>query len=300
MDLEYPKRARPEPLLAAWIKWTMDFWETMAQMGPGLSGSGASGGASAQGGAGVEDSWPSVLKLWQAFFSLLTEPGTVDAVFKEIQAPSEVVSKMAQAGWGGYFHLYQQWLEGIQGEGKATEPYGFENLDQDIFKICTEIYETDFRQLLNMPQVGLTRLSQEGINRAMDRFGQFQAAMAEFVYLLFLPLKKSLRAMQREVKNAEAGKPAEDFKEHYRKWLKLLEGQYMTLFKSPEYTRTMSHTLNTLEDFAQAKQELLAEALAALGVPTRRDMDELYREIYLLKKQVKDLSKRVSRLDPAT
>ncbi len=27
-----------EPLLAAWIKWTMDFWDTMAQMGPGLAG----------------------------------------------------------------------------------------------------------------------------------------------------------------------------------------------------------------------------------------------------------------------
>ena len=27
-----------EPLLAAWIKWTMDFWETMAQMGPGPAG----------------------------------------------------------------------------------------------------------------------------------------------------------------------------------------------------------------------------------------------------------------------
>jgi class III poly(R)-hydroxyalkanoic acid synthase PhaE subunit len=300
MDLEYPKRARPEPLLAAWIKWTMDFWETMAQMGPGLSGSGASGGASSQADASVEDSCPSVLKLWQAFFSLLTEPGTVDAVFKEIQAPSEVVLKMAQAGWGGYFHLYQQWLEGVQAEGKAAEPYGFENLDQDIFKICTEIYESDFRQLLNMPQVGLTRLSQEGINRAMDRFAQFQAAMAEFVYLLYLPLKKSLRAMPQDVNNGEAGKAGEDFKDYYKKWLKLLEGYYMTLFKSPEYTRTMSHTLEALEDFALAKQELLAEALAALAVPTRRDMDELYREIYLLKKQVKDLSKKVSRLQPAT
>ena len=34
MDNHSPTNA-PEPLLAAWIKWTMDFWESMAHMGPG-------------------------------------------------------------------------------------------------------------------------------------------------------------------------------------------------------------------------------------------------------------------------
>ena len=90
----------------------------------------------------------------------------------------------------------------------------------------------------------------------------------------------------------------EEFKDYYRRWLKVLEGHYMTLFKSPEYTRTMSHTLNALEDFTLAKQELLAEALEALPIPTHRDMDELYREVYLLKKQVKDLSKKMAGLAP--
>jgi polyhydroxyalkanoate synthase subunit PhaE len=296
MDLEHHQRALPEPLLAAWIKWTMDFWETMAHMGPGVTPARASAEALT---TDLEDSWPSALKLWQAFFSLLSEPGTVDAVFKEIHPPSEVVLKMAQAGWGGYFHLYQQWLEGGQRDGKSPETYGFENLDQDIFKICTEIYESDFRQLLNMPQVGLIRLPPDAINRAMDRFAQFQGAMAEFVYLLYLPLKKSLRAMQPGAKNGEVIRPGEDFKDYYKKWLKLLEGHYMTLFKSPEFTRTMSHTLNALVDFSRAKQELLAEALEALSVPTHRDMDELYREIYLLKKQVKELSKKVGQFIPA-
>ena len=36
----------------------------------------------------------------------------------------------------------------------------------------------------------------------MDKFGQFQAAMAEFIYLLYLPLKKSLR-------DDEAGGPGD-------------------------------------------------------------------------------------------
>ncbi len=61
----------------------------------------------------------------------------------------------------------------------------------------------------------------------------------------------------------------------------------MTLFQSAEYIRTLTHTLHALEDFTTAKQELLSEAMAALGLPTRREMDELYREMYLLKKSMK-------------
>jgi hypothetical protein len=241
-----------------------------------------------------EDFWQSALKMWQAFFSLLSEPETVAAVFRGINPPSETILKMAQAGWTGYFYLHQQWLEGRAGTEESSVAYGFENLDQDIFKICSEVYEKDFLQLLNLPQAGLTRLSQERTNRARDRFGQFQAAMAEFVYLLYLPMKKSLR----EIKPQETGEPPEEFKDYYRRWLKVLEGHYMTLFKSPEYTRTLSHTLDALEDFTLAKQELLADSLEGLPIPSQRDMDELYREIYLLKRQVKDLSKQLAKLAP--
>jgi polyhydroxyalkanoate synthase subunit PhaE len=254
----------------------------MAHMGPG------GGGAE----AGAADSCLAALSLWEAYFSLMSEPGTVAAVFEGIKAPSEIILKMAQAGWSGYSHLHKQWLAGLDPESSPSEPCGFENLDQEIFKICTETYEKDFRELLNMPQ--MTRLTQAGVNRAMDKFGQFQAAMAEFIYLLFLPLKKSLRDM-REVLE-QGAQPPEDFKDYYRRWLRVLEGHYMTLFKSPECTRTMSHTLNALEDFNQAKEEIVSAALAALPIPTHREMAELYREIYLLKKQVKSLSKKMAAL----
>lgn len=285
--------AASESLLAAWIKWTMDFWQAMAEMGPGLAGPGQ-GGKDAAMDASEGDSWLAALKLWQAFFSLMTDPGTVAAVFKGIKAPSEIILKMAQAGWEGYFHLHQQWLEGWQGDGAHAATMHYENLDQDIFKICNEIYESDFNQLLNLPHLRLTCLSQEGVNQAMDKFNQFQAAMAEFIYLVYLPVKKSLRAMGGARENG-ADWPPEDFREYYKGWLKILEGYYMTLFQSREYTGTLSHALNALEDFFTAKQKLINDAMVALGLPTRRDLDEVYREMYLVKKSMKEMAKKIDR-----
>jgi polyhydroxyalkanoate synthase subunit PhaE len=281
-----------EPLLAAWIKWTMDFWETMAHMGPGPAGAGRETAVSA-------DPWLASLNLWQAFFSLLTEPGTVAAVFQGIQAPSKIILRMAQAGWGGYFYLHQQWLAGWQGGGSAAGEDAYATLDQDIFKACNEIFEQDFHRILNLPHLFLTGLPQERVNRATEKFNQFQAAMAEFIYLLYLPVKKSLRAMRGVGGAGRQENPPEDFKDYYKGWLKILEGHYMTLFQSGEYTRTLTHTLHALEDFTAAKQELMAEALGALGLPTPKDMDDLYREIYLLKKSTKELAKGIGRTEPS-
>ena len=288
-----------EPLLAAWIQWTMDFWDTMAHMGPGLVGADRCAGQAPGKTAVLGDPWQASLNLWQAFFSLLTEAGTVAAVFQGIQAPSKIILRMAQAGWGGYFYLHQQWLEGWQEGGSPVGNPAYENLDQDIFRACNEIFEHDFRQVLNLPHLGLTGLPQERVNRATEKFNQFQAAMAEFIYLLYLPVKKSLRVMGAEWVDGGTAKPPEDFKEYYKRWLKILEGHYMTLFQSAEYIRTLTHTLHALEDFTLAKQELLSGAMAALGLPTRREMDDLYREIYLLKKSVKGLAQKIDRTEPS-
>ena len=291
MTEELSRKNEAEPLLAAWIKWTMDFWESTAQMGPGLAGlSGLEGGRRET--AQPPESWLSSLKLWQAFFSLLTEPGTVAAMFQGIRAPSEIIVKMAQAGLGAYLQLHRQWLAAWQGEAVPSGAGELESLDQDIFKICSEIFEGDFRQLLSLPHLRLTCLSPQCLNRATDKFSQFHAAMAEFIYLLFLPVKKSLRAMVSD-QGAGAAGPPEDFKEYYLGWLKILEGHYMTLLQSGEYIRSMNHALNALEDFTVAKQELLTEAIEALALPTRRDLDALYREIYLLRKSTKLLARQL-------
>jgi polyhydroxyalkanoate synthesis regulator phasin len=75
-------------------------------------------------------------------------------------------------------------------------------------------------------------------------------------------------------------------------WLKILEGHYMNLFKSKEYTDALHRTLNKLEDFLIAKNEAMRDFLQLLPVVTQKDMDEMYKEFHLLKKRVKALEKK--------
>jgi polyhydroxyalkanoate synthesis regulator phasin len=75
-------------------------------------------------------------------------------------------------------------------------------------------------------------------------------------------------------------------------WIKILEGHYMTLFQSPEYVNILGNTLVSMSDFTAAKNEVIEDMLNMFPIPKQKDMDELYREIYLLKKRIKALEKK--------
>jgi hypothetical protein len=292
MEQDQQRKADSQPLLATWIKWTMDYWDSLAHMGPGHAAALSEDAAA----PGEMVSWQPVIQMWEAFFSLLSQPQTVNALFQGIQPPSEIVLQLAQTGWGAYFHLHRQWLEYLVHGEPDAEDFSFDHLDQEVFKAWAETHERDFQVFLKSFQTGLTPFSQEKKNRLLVRFNQRRAAMGEFISLFHLPIKESLLAMRDRLAGlSHEGKLSEeDFKEHYRVWVKTLEGFYMTLFKSPEYQKAMNHVLMTLEDFTLAKQDLVADALKDLPIPTLQEMDEIYREIYLLKKQVKALTKQLA------
>ena len=44
---------------------------------------------------------------------------------------------------------------------------------------------------------------------------------------------------------------------------------------------------------------VLTELLEFLPIPTNKEMDELYRDLYTLKKQVKESAKKISKLESA-
>jgi hypothetical protein len=120
--------------------------------------------------------------------------------------------------------------------------------------------------------------------------------MGEFFRLLNLPVTKSYSVMQEKLREmGDAGELPDDPKAYYQMWIKILEGHYMTLFQSPGYLKTLGDVLSALSDFSSVKNELMQDFLNTLPVSTHKDMDDLYKEIYLLKKRIKTLEKKSSR-----
>ena len=177
--------------------------------------------------------------------------------------------------------------------GESVDAYQFEDLDENIFRVWTDIYENEFRQFFRIPQLGLTRVYQERVNHVVDHYNIFQASLAEFLRLLGMPLSRSLRVMQEKIGEiAENGTLPDDSRDYYQMWIKILEGHYMTLFQTPEYVETLSRTVNALADYSNYKDAFLEDMLSVLPVANRTEMDDLAQDVYELKKRLRMFERR--------
>ena len=294
MNEKQEEKEGPQVLLSAWMKTANDLWGSMFRVWTDAAGKFQPHEASKKGTTGhAHASIDTAMKTWQAISSAMSEPEVIDSMFKGTGAMPEMLMKIAQTGLAGFLQLQQKWFERAGRIGKSAEAYTFEDLDENAFQAWAEIYEKEFKQFFNIPQLGLTRFYQEKMNRAMDRYNLFQAAITEFLRLLYLPVTKSISVLQAKLGElAEAGKLPEDSKVYYQMWIKILEGHYMTLFQSPEYVNILKKTLDTMSDFSAAKNDLMEDMLNMFPIPKQKEMDELYREIYLLKKRIKGLEKK--------
>jgi hypothetical protein len=69
-------------------------------------------------------------------------------------------------------------------------------------------------------------------------------------------------------------------------WIKILEGHYMTLLKSPGYLDSLGSIIIAAGNYTVARQEVLGGLLKTLQIPTYKDLDELGKDLYRLKKKV--------------
>ncbi len=282
----------PESLISFWMKSATDFWGSTYRMWSDVTEPFQPEGVKKQ-----FQRLESVPKMWQSFFSTLSVPESVNALFKGMDVLPEVVLRTLQSGWVGYSALQKEWLEKASRMGKQSEAYKFEDIDKDLFNAWAEVYENELRQFLNFPQIGLTRFYQERIGQTLDRLNLFEISLSEFMKLLYLPMEKSAKAMSEKLEEVtKNGELSGDFNEYYGEWIKMLEGHYMVLFRSTEYIKGLNNVLEGGENYLSARNHLMEDILQFFPIATDKDMDELCKEVYLLKKEVKKLSKKVAGL----
>lgn len=233
------------------------------------------------------------LNLLKSFSRMMSEPESASSISNSLSSLPEILLKMAKLGFDTAMQIQNHLVDKANKIGKRTEAYKFENLDQEVFKAFNEIYEKELRQYFKIPPLGLTRFYQERFNEMLDKYNIFETVLAEFLAVLYLPLEKSFKVFQEKLKQmAEEGNLPKEAKESYNIWIKILEGHYISLFRSKEYTDTLHRTLNTLEDFIIVRNRMLEDYLQLLPIVTQKEMEELYKEFYVLKKRVKELEKQ--------
>lgn len=295
MDHQDKEAGNPGSMFADLMKSASDFWLSAAKNWVPASPDIAKSSSALPGGdlAKMQEGWQALLSIWQTSASALSSPQTLETIFKGAAASPETVMRMLRTTWDGYSQVYQLWLKKAGKLGQPEIAQTLEGLETGTFKEWTAFYEKELQPFFRAPQVGLTRLYQERANTALDKFNAMQAAVGEFVNHLNAPVERSVKIIHEKIEEqAREGKLSENFKDYYNAWIKILEGDYMTLYKSPDYIDSMGRALRAVQEYKIARDNVLVDLLQSLPIPTNKDMDELYREFHVLKKTVKEMAKK--------
>ncbi len=292
------QQAPPNPLdfFNDWLKMAFSAWSEM----PGMTGFDTStteeraSRPDATPGATFKayKTWETAQKVIQSLIESASDPDSLSDSIHGMEAVPELIGTIGQQFWDGFLAMQGKLLERAAKVGQQTQAYSFDDIDPSFFRTFREIYETEIQKLLQAPTLGLTRFYQERYNRFIDKYNIYQASLGELLYMFYLPLEKSAMVMQDKLEElAESGELHDDTKAYYNMWVQILEGHYMNLLKSSEYTQVLSNTIESLVAYKKAREDFLCDVLQSLPVPTYREMDALYKDIYNLKKQVKALTK---------
>jgi polyhydroxyalkanoate synthase subunit PhaE len=125
-----------------------------------------------------------------------------------------------------------------------------------------------------------------------DRVAIFNIKNAEMQYMVYQQGNKVMDKLIENITNkVENGTEINSMTALYQEWLNISDKVYVELFESDDYSKLMAE-VSALQLKLRKEMDLQAEKmLAGYPVATRSEMDELYKVIYDLKKEVRQLEK---------
>jgi polyhydroxyalkanoate synthesis regulator phasin len=294
MENIFEKSIDSERIISGWIENASRIWESLVQKGPVESDMSSSDENKTR---TAYKAWEPALKTWNDFVATINKKDMIENIVEGNRNGSENFHRLLKSGLDGYSFFQKRWFESIKNISSIFNSHkasGFGGTE--MFDIFADIYNKEFSKFFSVPPLGLSREYQAKLQQVIDKSNIFHVKLMEFLYFLYIPFEKSFKVVQDSLAEmADEGSLPEDSKAYYQMWLKQLENHYMTLFKSTEYRAALGKVIDAMSDFMSARQQIIQDTFKAFGVPVEQDLDELYKDIYTLKKRIRELEREAKK-----
>jgi class III poly(R)-hydroxyalkanoic acid synthase PhaE subunit len=255
------------------------------------------------------------LRAWKAIASKIETGGDWDAVLLNftdtlrqqlLQLPQEMQKAFQDSSelwrlyceqWKGFVQPWTEslrrapWHVGQASTGNGSALIEFTNLYWDA-------YERTFGRLLESPSLGHTREMNEDLLKGFDAWLDYRRASFEYqVTLGETWIHAFEEIMRRLVTQAEKGQPVPGVRKLLFLWVEVVDHTFTKVFRSEEYIRLQGQLVNAATAYRLREREIVDAFLKASHLPSRSELDEGYRRIYELRKEVKELRKAVQAIN---
>ncbi|MFH1229877.1 MAG: poly(R)-hydroxyalkanoic acid synthase subunit PhaE [Planctomycetota bacterium] len=153
-------------------------------------------------------------------------------------------------------------------------------------------YESAFGKFIKMPMIGPSRQVLDKIHKSIDSFIKYCGAIVDFSLVLYSPGKESIEELSKKASYILKGEISQEkYKEFYEMLIKTFEDRFYQLFKTPAFSEVLKTTLEASMEFRKDHFAVVEEILKSTPIITRSEMNDVYQELYNLKKKVKELEK---------
>lgn len=206
-----------------------------------------------------------------------------------------------------YFNTYLKTLENFVGPWS----FAYQNIAEiymesiykdpmklsDALKEWKDAYNKTFGVLVKSPVVGSSRELIEQNNKAVDSMVDMLISVSEFMTkALSVGYKYSQEVFEEYLDSVDKGEDPKTFNEFYKMWSKHVENAIENYFYTDEFSKLIAKAADSYMIFKIESDKLIEKSLSDSPIVTKSEVDNVYKNVYELRREVRSLKKELEEL----
>jgi hemoglobin-like flavoprotein len=169
---------------------------------------------------------------------------------------------------------------------------------QEFYDQWLNTYKATMGKLFEMPAVGPAREKSEKMTKVFSSFVNLYASGMDTSSNLQSVFMEAMRKVQEKTAKDMNGEISpEKYKEFYNTWMETYSETFKEFSETGQFVSDMGKLNSHLMDFQKYNREMLEDNyLRPMNLPTKTEIDEINKELYFLKKTVKELTSQIKEL----
>lgn len=162
----------------------------------------------------------------------------------------------------------------------------------ELSRLHWDAYERSFGRMTETPRMGSNREMMATLLNSFDTWVDFRKASADYHIILAKTSAQAFEEVMKElVAISERGEKIESVRELMNLWMDTIDQTFTKLYKTEEYLNVQRELSTAVMKYRMKEQEIVEIFMKTLNLPTRSELDDAYRSLYELRREVKALKK---------
>lgn len=244
-----------------------------------------------------------VTSVWKQSYQLFVEPMMRLPWLPGLPGMPELrgVAGVPMQATDALLDMQKNWSEMVE---RATRS-AIEHLQSNGPEVMREFYaswakgyELTVGKLVRVPPIGPAREGIELYQKSLDSYLRLCGAAFDFYLRTTKPSLDAFVSVSNKAHELMKGEVTpETFQKIYSLTIAEFEKRLHELFTADEFVRTLKTTLDTSLSFQKDYQAFVEATLKGTPIVTRTEVDEVHEELYLLRRQIRELKDTVKALE---